>query len=263
VIDLHCHVLAGIDDGPETIEGSVSLATAAAAAGTRILVATPHVSQRYRNDPDTISRSVAELNDRLADEDIPVEVRIGAEIALTRVADIESGQLARLGLGGGPWLLVEPPFSPGAENVDSILLALQRRGAQIVLAHPERCPAFQRQPQMLASLVEAGMLTSITAGSLVGRFGRDVQRFALELSRLGFVHNVASDAHALTGRPPGVQAELAQAGLSPLAEWLTEAVPAAVLAGTEIPPRPHVPPQLPPSNPASWWRRHSPKRAWR
>ena len=84
------------------------------------------------------------------------------------------------------------------------------------------------------------MLTSITAGSLVGRFGAPARRFALRLVDEGMVHNVASDAHDEIRRPPGVVMELEQAGLAPLAEWLTQSVPAAILDGGEIPRRPAV-----------------------
>lgn len=256
MIDLHCHVLPGIDDGPETIAGSVALARAAAAAGTRTLVATPHVSWTYPNDADTIARLVDELTARLAAEQVALEVLSGAEIAITRLAEIEPAQLPRLGLGGGPWLLVEPPFTPAANNLDTILLDLQRRGHRVLLAHPERCPAFHREPRMLESLVDAGVLTSITAGSLVGRFGGEVRRFALELARDGMIHNVASDAHDLVRRQPGVAAELEQAGLGPLADWLTRAVPAAILDGGEIPPRPaSALPGMKPSRRAWWSRR--------
>ncbi len=255
MIDLHCHVLPGIDDGPETIAGSVALARAAAAAGTRTLVATPHVSWRYPNDADTVARLVDELSRRLAAEEVALELLPGAEIAMTRVVDIEPAQLPRLGLGGGPWLLVEPPFTPVATGLDAVILDLQRRGHRILLAHPERCPALHRDPRMLGSLVRAGVLTSITAGSLVGRFGETVRRFALGLARDEMVHNVASDAHDHVNRPPGMSSELQQAGLGPLAEWLTQEVPAAILSGDEIPPRPAValPGIATPRRP--WWRR--------
>jgi protein-tyrosine phosphatase len=254
VIDLHCHVLPGIDDGPETIEGSVALTRAAVAAGIDTLVATPHVSWRYPNDADTIARLVDEVNARLATERVALEVRPGAEIAMTRLVDIEPAQVARLGLGEGPWLLVEPPFTAAATGLDTILLDVQRRGHRIILAHPERCHAFHRDPRMLRSLARAGVLTSITAGSLVGRFGEEVRRFTLQLVQEGMIHNVASDAHDHTRRPPGIAKELEQVGLGPLTEWLTQGVPAAILAGEEIPPRPAVPP--PSIEPARgpWWR---------
>jgi protein-tyrosine phosphatase len=256
MIDLHCHVLPGIDDGPATIEGSLALARAAAAAGTRVLLATPHVSWSYpANDADTIAALVDELNARLEAEEIALEVRAGAELAITRLIEIAPAELARLSLGGSPWLLVEPPFAPTITGLDSILLDLQRQGHRILLAHPERCHAFHRDPQMLESLVRAGVLTSITAGSLVGRFGNQVRRFALSLARDGLIHNVASDAHDSVHRPPGTAAELREAGLEPLADWLTEQVPAAILAGrAEIPPRPAV--ELPGIAPARRrWRR--------
>ncbi len=264
MIDLHCHVLPGIDDGPATIEGSLEIARRAAAAGTHVLVATPHVSWRYRNDAATIAELVAELNERLAREEVltaagrVLEVRAGAEIALTLIPELSDTQLAALGLGGGPWLLVEPPFTPVAPNLDAILLELLAEtgirgggaclpasvdlrsvgGHRIVLAHPERCPAFQRDPPMLERLVRAGLLTSVTAGSLGGRFGGEAHRLALALAREGLLHNVASDAHDAVNRPPEIAAELERAGLTPLAEWLTEAVPAAILDGGEIPPAP-------------------------
>ena len=240
VIDLHCHVLPGIDDGPATIEDSIALARAAAAAGTRTIVATPHVSWRYPNNAETIERLTRELGERLRAEGVPVEIRPGAEIAMPRAGDVDRAELPRLALGGGPWLLLEPPFTPLAGGLDTIVLGLQSGGHRIVLAHPERCPAFHRDPWALRSLVRAGALTSITAGSLVGRFGREVRRFALNMVEEELVHNVASDAHDEVRRPPGIAAELEQAGLGPLAEWLTQSVPAAILDGGEIPRRPAV-----------------------
>jgi protein-tyrosine phosphatase len=240
MIDLHCHVLPGIDDGPATIEDSLTLARAAAAAGTRVIVATPHVSWHYPNEPRTIARMVDELNARLTSEAIELEVLPGAELAMSRIADMDRAQLDNLTLGGGDWLLVEPPFIPTAYGMDAIVLDLQRRGHRVILAHPERCAAFHRDPRMLTSLVDAGVLTSLTAGSLVGRFGGEVRRFAVSLVAMGLVHNIASDAHDDVRRPPGMAVELEQAGLGPLVEWLTQLVPAAILDGEEIPARPAV-----------------------
>lgn len=256
MIDLHCHVLPGIDDGPETIEDSVTLARAASAAGTQILVATSHVCWNYRNDAGTMHRLVAELNARLAAEKVPVEVRAGAEIAMTRVGDLDPQELSRLTLGGsGRYLLVEPPFTPTVSGLEAVVFDLQRQGYRVVLAHPERCPAFHRDRSILDDLVGAGVFTSVTAGSLVGRFGRDVRRFALDLVGDGMVHNVASDAHNHIRRPPGIATELEEAGLTPLSDWLTIAVPGAILAGIDIPPCPEV--DIPASR--SGWR----KSRWR
>ncbi len=261
MIDLHTHVLPGIDDGPPTLEGSLELARLAAAAGTRTLVATPHVSWSHRNDAATIATRVAALNERLAAEEVltaagsVLEVRAGAEIALTLAPELQDAELHALGLGGGPWLLVEPPFTPVAPNLDALLLELQHRGHRIVLAHPERCPAFQRDPPLLRRLVRAGMLTSITAGSLGGRFGKEARRLALALAHEGLLHNVASDTHDAVNRTPEIAPELESAGLAPLAHWLTVAVPTAILDGdSEIPPAPPALPQEPQRTPRGWWR---------
>jgi protein-tyrosine phosphatase len=258
MIDLHCHVLPGIDDGPDTLDGSLALARAAAAAGTRTILATPHVSPEYRNTARRIAGLLAEVNAAIAVEGLPLEVLAGAEVAASRIADMDPDELSALTLGDGSWLLVECPLGQSAAGFDTIVLYLKERGYSILLAHPERCPAFQRDPQMLRSLVDAGMLTSVTAGSLIGRFGKHVQRFAAELAAAGLLHNVASDAHDATRRPPGIGAALEQAGLEPLADWLTQAVPSAILAGTEIPRRPEVE-ELglagARSTQRSWWRR--------
>jgi protein-tyrosine phosphatase len=238
MIDLHCHVLPGIDDGPETIEDSLELARTALTAGIGTLVATPHVNALTPNDAATIARLVGEVNQRLAEEQVDLQVVAGAEIAITQLAEIEPAEISRLGLGGGRWLLVEPPFSLVAPGLADIVLGLQREGHSVVLAHPERCPALHRDRSVVPKLAEAGVLMSITAGSLVGRFGSEVRRYALELARDQLVHNVTSDAHDSVKRPPGLADALDETGLAPLADWLTREVPAAILSGAQIPQRP-------------------------
>ncbi len=240
MIDLHCHVLPGIDDGAQTLDASMAMARAAAAGGTRTLVATPHVSSRYRNDAPTILGLVAELAGRLSAEGVELQVLAGAEIAWSQLDELDEQELSGLALGGGAWILVEPPFTTAAIGLVPALLALRRSGRNILLAHPERCPVFQREPALLRTLLAEGVLTSITAGSLIGSFGRDVRRFAFALVHAGMVHNVASDAHDTMQRPPSISAELERSGLGPLREWLTGAVPASILAGEPIPSRPAV-----------------------
>jgi protein-tyrosine phosphatase len=138
--------------------------------------------------------------------------------------------------------LIEPPFTPVAVGLDGLLFDAMDDGHRILIAHPERCPAFHREPHLVRSLVEAGALTSITAGALVGRFGRTAERFARMLFDSGLAHNVSSDAHAASGnRGPDIAGELERAGLSALAEWLTVEIPSAILGGEErVPPRPPV-----------------------
>ena len=240
MIDLHCHVLPGIDDGPQTIDESLAMARVAARAGTKVLVATPHVNRRYANRAPGIQALVADLNGRIRNEGLELEVRPGAELALRSVAGLDPAELMRLRLGGGPWLLVEPPTAPVEEDVRALVMGLVEEGHRVLLAHPERCPAFQRDPGLLATLVGEGVLASVTAASLRGHFGEEVARFALELLRSELIHNVASDAHHHERRPPTMRGELERAGLGPLAEWLTTSVPEAILEGAEIPQRPLV-----------------------
>jgi protein-tyrosine phosphatase len=265
VIDLHSHVLAGIDDGPKTIEGSIAIARAAAAGGTRTLVATPHISWRHPSQAGTIAGLVDELNDRLVSEQLGLEIRRAAEIAVTRLPEIEPAELSQLGYDGGPWLLIEPPFTTAVGGLDIVVADLQRRGYRIVLAHPERCHGLHRDPLLLGALVRRGVVTSITAGSLAGAFGETVRRFALQLAREGLVHNVASDAHDDVSRPPSMASEIDQAGLGPLKQWLTEEVPAAILGGEgALPPRPYVRLSgIDTRRRGPWWRRvRDLRRAW-
>jgi len=238
VIDLHCHVLPGIDDGPAALDGSLALARKALAVGIEAIVATPHVNATSPNEATTIARLVDELNARLIQEEIPVRILPGAEIAVGYASELDPEELARLTLGGGRWLLIEPPFALVAVGLEGLVLDLVRAGHSVVLAHPERCPALRRDRRVVPALADAGVLMSVTAGSLVGGFGREVRRYALELAAAGLIHNVTSDAHDAVHRAPGLAAEIEHTGLSPLCDWLTHQVPQAILDGSEIPPRP-------------------------
>lgn len=193
MIDLHTHVLPGLDDGARSIEAGVEMIRASSAVGISTIVATPHVSLRYPRTPDEIAIAIASLDDAVRAEGIDVTIVPGAEVELTLALDLADSALAALRLGGGPYLLVESPLSPGAGDFDPMLADVRRRGNQIVLAHPERCPAFRREPDRLERLVEQGFLCSITAGSIAGRFGAPVRQFSLEMIRRGWVHNVSSD----------------------------------------------------------------------
>ncbi len=242
MIDLHCHVLPGLDDGPPTMKDSLALAAAAAAGGTRTIVATPHVSWDWpANDGETIRAAVGAVNAALRTAGIAVEVLAGGEVALSRAADLTPTQLEALRIGGGAWLLVECPLTQDAAGLERGVASLAGQGHRILLAHPERCPAFQRDPGRLAALVADGALTSITATAFGGRFGRTVRRFAFELLARGLVHSVASDAHDAVRRPPALAAALQAAGLGEQAEHLANSVPQAILRDEPIPepaPRP-------------------------
>ncbi len=228
------------------------LARAAESAGIATIVATPHVNSEYPSRPATIAGLVDEVGARLMAEGIKIDVRAGAEIAMTTASELTDEQLSELALGGGQWLLIESPFTTLATGFDMLLLQILGRGHSIVLAHPERSPFFHRDPEILGSLARNGVLISITAGSLAGQFGNRVRRFALRLAGEELVHNVTSDAHDHQRRPPGMRAEIEGCELRPLADWLTREVPEAVLSGGEIPARPAV--STVPYKRGRWWR---------
>ena len=254
MIDLHAHVLPGIDDGPDDVADAVALVRAASVAGTRQIVATSHVSRRFPNSAAEIAVRLEQTRAALAAEAIDVELISGAEVSLGRAAELDESELERLRLGSGPYLLLESPLNPAVGDFELIVDSLAE-SHQIALAHPERCPAFRRDPGRLVRLVARGALCSVTAGALRGDFGREIKRFTLWLFEQGLIHNVASDAHDLGARRPEVLEVLAGAepelpGLGEEITWFTETVPAAVLAGEPVgsPPRlQHVR--------RSWWRR--------
>ena len=257
MIDLHCHILPGLDDGPVNFDFSVAMARKAEEAGINIVVATPHVRSDYRTEPASIAAAVVELNDALANEELELLVLAGAEVSLQKAAELDDGILSTLCLGSGDYLLVESPYRSIDIDLEGIVWDLQARGFKPVLAHPERCPIFQRDPDRLARLVNGGLLCSITAASLAGRFGSTVRRFSLELMYDGLVHDVASDAHDHLHRPPDLLAgfESAEAdipGIRGQANWFTVTAPVAIVTGRDaLPPRPDPPPRPPMSR----WRR--------
>ena len=248
MIDLHSHILPGIDDGPETIEGSIALARVAVSAGITKTAATPHVNSRFQVSSEQLAElpaRLAELEDALGRAGVPLAVVKGAEVALSRLDRLSVDELLGLCLGEGRCVFVESPYVTAAPFVDEQLFGLQAKGFQPVLAHPERCSMFQSEPERVARLVQNGTVCVVNTGSIDGSFGRTVRRFALDLLRDGLVHAVSSDAHDHERRPPGLLEALrsAEAELPDLAAEvgrLTQASPAAILAGEPIPTAPHL-----------------------
>jgi protein-tyrosine phosphatase len=221
------------------------------------MVATPHVRSDHPNDPDRIEAAVREVNQALTAEDVEVRVLAGAEVSLQKASELDDATLSALCLGSGDYLLVESPYRSSDIDLEGILWDVQARGLRPVLAHPERCPIFQRDPDRLRRLVNGGVLCSITAASLAGGFGSTVRRFSLELLYDGLVHDVASDAHDHLHRPPDLltgfeSAEADVPGIRGQASWFTVTAPVAIVTGRDaLPPRPDPPPRPPTSR----WRR--------
>jgi protein-tyrosine phosphatase len=240
VIDLHSHLLPGIDDGPPDLAGSLAMARAAVDAGTRVMAATPHIGHVHGVAPASLAGHVADLTAALAAEEVPLQVVAGGELAPDRALDLSDDELAAIALGGSRCVLLECPFARAGDLMGRLVGHLQMKGFRVLLAHPERSPTFLSDPTALAELVRRGACAQVTAGSLSGQFGRTVQRAALAFLTEGLVHVVASDAHDAYGRPPAlgalVRARLEHERQDPvLAEYLCEAVPAALLSDQPLP----------------------------
>ena len=246
MIDIHCHVLPGIDDGARDLDESIEFARVAEADGTTVLVATPHVNYIHPNDSRTVRDGVTRVNEALREEGIGVEVKPGAEVAHQMLGRLDDDELRALTLGGGPNLLLEAPLAAVGGELEEAVGRVQSLGLGVVLAHPERCPSFHRDPDRLARLVDAGVFTSVTAASYSGGFGGTVRRLTAALARRGFVHDAASDAHDPERRPPLLRSTLVAAadelpGLEGQIDWLGRDVPAALVAGEPLPQAPPAP----------------------
>ncbi len=240
MIDLHAHVLPGIDDGPATIPEAVGVMAAAAAEGVTVLAATPHVR------PDFPAVRPAELAARTAELaatcTAPPTLVSGGEIDLAWAQDASDDDLAAASYGGrGHDLLIETPYGELPSGFEDLLFRITARGFRILLAHPERSPSLQSAPQRVRSLVEDGVLLQITAGALASPNRRSrSRRLARELVREGVAHVIASDRHGLkftrTNLREGVAAATTDAGAR--AMWMATEAPAAILAGDPLPPPP-------------------------
>jgi protein-tyrosine phosphatase len=245
VIDLHCHLLPAIDDGPASTAASLEMARMAWDGGTTTMVATPHMIARYPTTPVQLAEGVARLRSVLADAGIPLEVVSGAEIALEYLPGMSDDDLAASTLGGPGkrWVLLEMPFRGWPLHLPELLRGLEMRGLGAVIAHPERADSVQRSPHRMRDIVGLGALVQITASSLTGEHGAAAKRTAEALLRDESAHLMASDAHSATWRPPGLADGLdaaAKALKTTPADlsWMVEEGPRQVIAGLAVkPPR--------------------------
>ena len=247
MIDLHTHVLCGIDDGPPDLVGSIAMAEIAAAEGVDTLVATPHV----RDDhplvvPREVPERVWELQSTLDRYELPVRVLPGGEVSVGAALELSDEDLRAVTLGGnGTMLLVETPHSGLPPLFEELVDAIADRGFVVVLAHPELNPDLQGDPDRLGDLVARGSLVQLTARSLREPRRSRARALAARALERGWAHVVASDAHSADWRTPRLasqvqEARRAHSGLGDVLGWSVTTAPAAILQG-ERPGTPPIP----------------------
>ena len=246
VIDLHAHILPGLDDGARSAEEAMAMARAAVRAGTRAMATTSHINLNIGLGVEDLAATRRALSQQLAAESIALELLAGGEIAPERLAHLDDDALRALSLGGGGCVLLECPFAPVGSAMEPMVADLQRRGFRVLLAHPERSSTFQREPDRLAPLLKLGALAQVTSGALAGEFGRTAQRAAFAMLEAGHVHVLASDSPDATDRPPDLR--LAARALQERygdvddqLQWMARDAPAAVVRNAPLPRRPRLP----------------------
>jgi protein-tyrosine phosphatase len=211
MIDIHCHILPGVDDGARTIEESIEMARLALAQGINTIVASPHhLNNQFENVLVNILTQVDELNQVLEKENIPINIIPGQEVRIH--GDLLDGllefkEVLPVNLKT-PYILIELPTSTVPKYTKKLLYDLQLEGYIPIIVHPERNSELLETPEKLYELVKNGVLTQITAGSLVGKFGKKIKKFSHEMIESNLTHVIASDAHNTNRRGFNLQEAL-------------------------------------------------------
>lgn len=236
MIDIHCHILPGVDDGSTGLDASVEMARMAADSGVTDIIATPHCNLPGKGPKNYRDRALTEgctrLQQTLDRLGIPLRIHPGAEVFCTPELPelLDRGMLQSL--NNGRYLLAEFFFDESLSYMDRVLAAIQLRGYTPVLAHPERYDAVQQDPYIIRRWFESGYLIQVNKGSVLGRLGQRAQRCAGWLLERGLVHAAASDAHSPQLRTPHMEQlrELLETEYSPLcARLLLEENPRRIL----------------------------------
>ncbi len=235
MIDLHCHVIPGIDDGASELADSIGMARQAADDGIEAICATPHIRDDHDVRIEEIETRVRELGSAIEGEGIAVAVLPGGEVAEAVAEGLDSLDLRRVALGSGLWILLEPAPGPLSDSLERRVEHLAARGHRCLIAHPERHLAGD-MVQRLTKLVHQGALIQATADYFLRE---ETAAGMLELAGRGLVHVLGSDAHSSRfGRPvrlgPALDALAAVETLRPHLEWIAREAPAAIVRGDEL-----------------------------
>ena len=236
MVDIHSHILWGLDDGAKTMDDSLAMVRMAAAAGTTDIVATPHASYEYHFDADLVEQKLKEL--QTACGPAPA-LHYGCDFHLM-FENIEDAlqHPRKYTINHGNYLMVEFSDAVIAPNMSDVLQRLGAAGIRPVITHPERNSVLQRTPKMLDGFFEIGCLVQVTAQSLTGLFGRQAEQAAWKLMERGMVHFVASDAHETARRTTDMRQAwkaVAERFGPERAEQLLDSNPAAAVRSEALP----------------------------
>lgn len=201
MIDLHCHILPGVDDGAQSLSDSLNMARKAIEQGIHTIVATPHhLNNSYQNPKRQILDRVEELNKLLHQENVDVTILPGQEVRV--YGEILEGYAAGeiLPVNHTPYVLVEFPSNHVPRYTEKLFYELQMNGLIPIIVHPERNREIIERSDLLYQLVKKGALTQITAASICGDFGKKIRSFSFQLIENNLTHFIASDAHNITNR---------------------------------------------------------------
>lgn len=211
MVDIHCHILPGIDDGPTTLDETLAMLRIAEGDGTRVIVATPHFGGRFGEPPaDAIRALVDRVNERAAGEGIGVNVLAGCEahLDLELPAKVEAGRVITFG-GDRRYLLVEVATEPLPLYALEVSFQLRVMGVRPILAHAERVGATKAGRELVRRFAAQGGLVQVNADAVGGQVGSGARKVCRQMLREGLVHAIATDAHSAGQRPPVLKACLA------------------------------------------------------